>query len=264
MIIKIDFRETSLIEQVNRLVESYSGITIVTENLLIGDAAICRDDGSEVLIIERKSLSDLASSIRDGRYSEQSHRLHNCIVPNHYIYYLIEGNIRTYKPSRHGSRPITWKELSSAMTSLSFTKGFSVHRSIDVTESAMWILQSADKVSRTKDCGYYYQDETKQKTAEEYVDCTKRAKKGNVNEDNIGAIMLAQIPGVSSATSTAVMHEFDSIESLITALRKDPASLANIQLKSKTGKSRRINKTCQTNIYNYLLSNTTSEISVEC
>jgi hypothetical protein len=60
------------------------------------------------------------------------------------------------------------------------------------------------------------------------------------------------------------MHEFDSIESLITALRKDPDSLANIQLKSKTGKSRRINKTCLTNIYNFLLSNTTSEISVEC
>jgi ribosomal protein S8E len=62
-------------------------------------------------------------------------------------------------------------------------------------------FKALTRLVEQKTVGITIKDETKQKTAEEYVDCTKRAKKGNVNEDNIGAIMLAQIPGVSSATS---------------------------------------------------------------
>jgi len=40
-------------------------------------------------IIERKTLGDLASSIRDGRYIEQKHRLKNTKIKN--VFYLFEG-----------------------------------------------------------------------------------------------------------------------------------------------------------------------------
>ena len=35
----------------------------------------------EKLVIERKSINDLLSSIKDGRYAEQSYRLNG--LPNH-------------------------------------------------------------------------------------------------------------------------------------------------------------------------------------
>ena len=41
------------------------------------------------LIFERKSLADLISSIKDGRYIEQSFRLSECSLDNHNIYYII-------------------------------------------------------------------------------------------------------------------------------------------------------------------------------
>ena len=41
-------------------------------------------------IIERKTLGDLAGSIKDGRYIEQKHRLKNTKINN--VYYLFEGN----------------------------------------------------------------------------------------------------------------------------------------------------------------------------
>ena len=50
----------------------------------------------KLLIIERKSLNDLASSIKDGRYAEQSFRLSNIEHHNHNIVYLIEGDRGTY------------------------------------------------------------------------------------------------------------------------------------------------------------------------
>lgn len=263
MIIKVDFRETAIIEGLENLASSYPDITLVTENLLIGDMAICNIEGKEVMIVERKTIADLAASIRDGRYKEQSHRLHNADIHNHYIYYLVEGNIRTFKPSRFGKRPITWKEVMSAMTSLSFHKGFSVHRTLDPIETCMWLMQTADKLRRSKEEPFYTERESVQKSSTDYIDVSKRAKKANIDESNIGAIMLAQIPGVSTTSAIAVMEKCGGIDKLIEYLKQDSNYLADISIPTKTGSSRRINKTCQSNIYNFLLSESTSTITIE-
>ena len=71
MKIVVDFRESDLLLAINNIRSngSYSELTIETDNLPIGDMIIKRDDGTEVVLIERKTLSDLAASIRAG-YSE--------------------------------------------------------------------------------------------------------------------------------------------------------------------------------------------------
>ena len=48
------------------------------------------------LLLGRESLNDLASSIKDGRYAEQSFRLSNIEHHNHNIIYLIEGDRSIY------------------------------------------------------------------------------------------------------------------------------------------------------------------------
>ena len=98
MIIKVDNRERKLIKLLNAKLDELevSKISIVVEELPLGDIIICDDNKVEKLIIERKSLNDLAASIRDGRYSEQSFRLENHEIHNHNIVYLIEGDIHRY------------------------------------------------------------------------------------------------------------------------------------------------------------------------
>ena len=73
MHIKIDFRETDLFNKINAFLSTNKkeNITVTSDNLPLGDIIICDDKGTEKLIIERKTLSDLAASIRDGRYKEQ-------------------------------------------------------------------------------------------------------------------------------------------------------------------------------------------------
>ena len=44
------------------------------ENLDIGDFVIKNKNAEKVMLFERKSLSDLIASIKDGRYNEQSFR----------------------------------------------------------------------------------------------------------------------------------------------------------------------------------------------
>ena len=134
MKLKVDVREKRLIKLLNALVKQFAfkNITIEIENLPLGDVIICDNEGNEKLIVERKSLNDLASSIKDGRYIEQSHRLTNNPVHNHNIIYLIEGNLSTWV-NRYKVQSNT---LYSAIFSLNYYKGFSVIKTIDITETA--------------------------------------------------------------------------------------------------------------------------------
>ena len=100
----------------------------MSENLHLGDIIICDDKGNEKIIVERKSLADLAASIRDGRYKEQGFRLNQSSLHNHHIYYLIEGDLRYYRPFK--GLPDK-KALLSAMVSINYFKGFSLQRTIN-------------------------------------------------------------------------------------------------------------------------------------
>ena len=70
MKIIFDERETSLYEKFKLFESSCSTEKRVMD---LGDILLQDDDGKDVLLIERKSLSDLIASIKDGRYEEQSH-----------------------------------------------------------------------------------------------------------------------------------------------------------------------------------------------
>ena len=128
MIIKIDNREHELIRLCKHFIETgpmYKGLEIVIDTLPLGDVILC-ENNTEKLIIERKSLGDLASSIKDGRYEEQSYRLNGLPHHNHNIMYLIEGDLSKMSSFNSFKDRIDKTTLYSAMFSLYYYKGFSV------------------------------------------------------------------------------------------------------------------------------------------
>ena len=252
--IKIDYREKELIKNIENLTkERKYNCELEILNLDLGDIIICDKNKEEKVIIERKTLQDLASSIRDRRYNEQSYRLNNCNMHNHHIIYLLEGDIHKYKSSKYG-REISKNTLFSTMTSLLFKKGFSLYKSLDCMESAEFILQMTDKLSREKESLFYDIKEEKEEKSDDYVKVSNRVKKNNITPNNIGEIMLCQIPGVSDISAKAILNEFKTIENLIKNLNENPNALYNIKIISKEGKTRKLTITCRQNIYNYLLN----------
>jgi ERCC4-type nuclease len=149
MFIKIDIREPDLLQQINHLTSTipiFKNLTIKSETLPIGDIII-GDDTTERLIIERKSVSDLLASIKDGRYEEQSYRLNGLSHHNHNIIYLVEGDVNKVNRFKGDNR--TEKlTLYSAMFSLNYFKGFSVFRSFSLEESAILICNMAYKLEK--------------------------------------------------------------------------------------------------------------------
>jgi crossover junction endonuclease MUS81 len=161
LLIKLDFREKDLIallqlklmNENDNDINKNNPIKLKVDNLKIGDVAFVEIDkneneiGDELLLFERKSLNDLASSIKDGRYAEQSFRLDGYqAVPNHNIVYLMEGDISKYRESQYTR--INKKTLLSSMFSILYYKGFSVVRTMNVLETSELIWSWADKLDR--------------------------------------------------------------------------------------------------------------------
>ena len=158
LLIKVDFREKELIallqlKMMNDDVNSNSNIKLKVDNLKIGDTVFVEIDvneneiGEELVVFERKSLNDLASSIKDGRYAEQSFRLDGYqAVPNHNIVYLIEGDLSKYRENKYTR--INKKTLLSSMFSILYYKGFSVVRTMNVLETCDLVSSWADKLER--------------------------------------------------------------------------------------------------------------------
>jgi ERCC4-type nuclease len=287
MIVKVDTREAALLQQIYyqvSVIPVFKSIKVISETLPIGDIII-NDDNEDKIIIERKSVNDLLSSIKDGRYEEQSYRLNGLNHHNHNIVYLIEGDVNKvnrFKPDNQLEK----LTLYSAMFSLNYYKGFSVFRSFSLDETANIICNMAYKIGKDLSKKPYYQNklqievpinetiknendnvenetggqsettdepEQAQATDKDYVGVVKKIKKDNITPDNIGEIMLCQIPGISSVTALAVMEKYKNISNLIKEIEANNEAMKDLSYTNAKGQVRKINKTCVANIVKFLL-----------
>lgn len=288
MLIKIDNREQALKSLCTHLinnVDKFKTITLSVEPLSIGDIII-NDGKSDILIIERKTISDLLSSIKDGRYEEQSYRLNGSEYHNHNIIYLIEGDPTKYHPQL-ANKPAEKSMLYSAMFSLNYYKGFSVFRSVSIDETAFILCNMAYKINKDIAKQPYYNNTTTslsqmqshteitvnniennsnnnaienintittdQFTDKDYINVVKKIKKENITTENIDELMLCQIPGISSVTAIAIIQKYKTIANLIKTIEANESDMTDLSYTNDKGQTRKINKTCVSNIIKYLL-----------
>lgn len=271
MIIKVDIRESALLLQMQMqisLINVYKSIKLISEILPIGDIIIS-DENTDKIIIERKSINDLLSSIKDGRYEEQSYRLNGLPHHNHNIIYLIEGDINRFNTFKER---IDKQTLYSAMFSINYFKGFSVMRSNNIEETAMIACNMTYKLVgglKVGKLGFYSnnslikqneftsgdqnnKEDDKEPTEKDYCSVIKKVKKDNITTENIGEIMLCQIPGLSSASALAILAQFKTLPNLIKSIQEDENCLNNICTTDSKGKSRKISKTAIATIIKFL------------
>lgn len=228
----IDCRETKLIECLNPYIEKNENITIETKQLDLGDIQLFKEE-ELIYIFERKTLNDLLSSIKDGRYTEQSYRLLNN-YHHSMVVYLIEGIMNTVKTQQEK------KIITSAMTTISLQKNCHLWRTSNTYETAENLILICEKL--IKDRSRNFEKETT------YTNFVKKEKKKNITKENIGEIFLCQIPNISSNGAKSIMrHVNGKFYSLYDIIRNNPEELFNI----KCGE-RKISKRAITNLIEYL------------
>jgi 5'-3' exonuclease len=91
-----------------------------------------------------------------------------------------------------------------------------------------------------------------EQTEKDYVNVVKRVKKENITTENIGEIMLCQIPGISSVTALAILEKYKSLSNLIKEIENNNDCLKDISYTNSKGQIRKINKSSLANIIKYL------------
>jgi ERCC4-type nuclease len=288
----IDNREHALIDSCNKYLATINNKSTIIEiqTLDLGDAIIKRT-GVDILVIERKTISDLLASIKDGRYEEQSHRLANASgVPTHHVIYIIEGFLSSVNAFEK-------KVVLSTLTSLNVFKGFSIMRTANVHETAELLINMCDKIGRDYQKGRipraFLKDSVIDSVStnmdvptgvpttvlaavpttvptgvpttvlaavpttvpiDSYSSVVKKVKKENLTSANMAEIILCQIPGISSKTASVIIakNKADGGGSLLQLLKCLEENPKYLDdILLETG--RKINKNCSAKISEFLV-----------
>ena len=154
--LEVDYREKKIIDLLNLANNSrLDKIKISTPNLKVGDIILkyhhiskTKEDIYYKMIIERKSVSDLMSSIKDGRYKEQKMRIKSCQTEDLknnikcQFFYLIEGNVNTVKFRKKQNS----KGIYGSWISMLFRDDIKMIRTWDLEETSIFIMRLVDRV----------------------------------------------------------------------------------------------------------------------
>jgi ERCC4-type nuclease len=135
----IDDREHKIKPYLKRIENSYPFIDFIYKRITVGD--YCISYGGQILfLIERKTWSDLSSSIRDGRKNNVKKLLElKKEHPQIIIFYLIEGKSR-YTPSTKICR-VPFKNLQSHLDHLVMRDGIQVIFSKNNEDTAFRLVE---------------------------------------------------------------------------------------------------------------------------
>tara|TARA_B110000285_G_scaffold75883_1_gene87373 strand:- start:1113 stop:1907 length:795 start_codon:yes stop_codon:yes gene_type:complete len=248
--LEIDCREKDIIQYFS---ESKS------KQLSVGDIHVYINNSEKLLyVIERKTLADLAASIKDGRYKEQKSRLIG-LSPTVTIIYIIEGTLNTTFPKLKVSG-IPTSTLQTCILQLSLQYKFTVIQTENVEHTCQIIQKMVQKAESFDSHSSYHNLSEKdkctfiQKEQEEALILQNCGKKKSKKLSFIS--MLCQIPGVSLKIGTAISNIYPTMNSLCVELleHSEPDKMLEEVLltDSEAKRKRRLGPVLSKRIYTYL------------
>ena len=188
--------------------------------LPVGDAVCTYSDGREPWVAERKSSCDLASSIKTGRWTDQTARLHQSNYAR--IFFLIEGDLRAPQ--------FPYASLLGAVVNASLRPRSIVLRSIDTDETAAILISLCTKAGSPP-------PGVPLGLAPPIVPLGKRKRDAEVA--TVWKRQLMCVPSVSEKVASALLKHFGSLPALVAALN-DLGEFPRVRLddRSRLGKKR--------------------------
>lgn len=236
LIVHIDFREKELIE----ILKSKEPLpfTVASQNLEIGDIMITNgseEDSQTLLVLERKTLSDLSASNRDGRYREQRARLLSVKGQGIPIAYIIEiGSGWTNELNRIWPGKTIESTLYSIVIRLQLRYGISVLQTKDVHSTISLITQLCKMLQDEPEVFLQGKGIAADATtaAAVYTEALSVQKSANRNIKRPAAGMLCAVPGVGAKMSESILDVCDG--TLEGIMGKSEVELAGLKVGKRT------------------------------
>jgi ERCC4-type nuclease len=213
----IDNRETLLFNNmIERDLDKYE-IKITKKQLEFVDIHIIFNDN--FYVYERKTMNDLISSIKDGRYKEQKLRLLSDKSFNN-INYIIEGSDIISSNNNHNQELLTsvyYNSIYRDNINIIFTK--------NVNDTTTFILLLATKIIKKPENFI----KEKEQLSTDYIDnCKIKTKKcDNIDKDTCYLLQLSQIPGISKQIAKNIKDVYPTMILLLKTLEtsSEPSKL---------------------------------------
>lgn len=205
----IDNRERDIIENLK--------VPYEVRQLPIGDI-IFEKNASPVLVIERKTVTDMARSIKDGRYREQKVRLIEIYGKRDVkCMYIVEG---FYQFQRIKVDGIPISTILSALVNTQCRDNIFVYHTIDINATLDYLEKLFSKLNSYKDSDF---DRSSIAMQSRYTDSSvKSIKSQNIKPSNVMIYQLSQIPRVSAKMATLINQVYPTMKSLCDAYTGDP------------------------------------------
>lgn len=220
----VDIRERQLYEHLIDMM-SLDHVTIDHEVLDIGDVQIVIQHEAKpiVLIFERKTESDLASSIKDGRYREQKLRMLHT-TETHHCTYIIEN------PKHWESYAYSSPSYVGAIVNTMYRDKMHVVIVPSVRATAQWICKVVEKCIE-----HPHKFVSASSGDQAYLSMcrVKTKKQDNIDVPTCFQLMLCQIPGISQKLATSISAIYPSWRVLLNALHACHSVDERVKLLSK-------------------------------
>lgn len=224
ILIQVDSREKDLYE----IIKTQTEFPVSSMSLEIGDIMIVNSE-KPLLVLERKSLADLAASNRDGRYREQRARLLSMRGQGIAIAYLLEaGNGWSTDLNRVWQGNVAETLLFTLIARLQLHYGIPVITSKDVPGSKTLILHLCRMLKEKPDLftpnSGILADATL--AAGAYTEALSAQKSANRGLKRVAAGMLCAIPGIGGKLSEGILDACDgTMEGVLKKTQEELASL---------------------------------------
>lgn len=162
-----------------------------------GDYAVCVDDAI-IAIFERKSLEDLAASIKDGRYDNKRSLSELRDRTSCRVYYIVEGKQPKTPDTRVGGIP--WGCLESSLDHMTIRDGFNMLYTRDPLDTARRLVRFTRSI----------QTLINKAEIEPVVGSTigLLTEKRDIRDDDVVRSMWCKFRGVAATTADTFMQKW--------------------------------------------------------
>ena len=183
-------------------------------NLDLGDY-VFKVKGTVVCIIERKTVEDLANSIRDGRYREQKARLFSQ-YDSRQIMYLVEGDVTVPNGSIQYNK-VSRSTIYSSLLNLLLRDGLHLFMTQTTQDTILFLEEFAQKLHK-QGTRFLASSEGARSTETCLFQSMKTSSKKKMTPDLVYRVQLSAIPGVSLKTASTIMESYPTLQSLMEGL----------------------------------------------
>jgi ERCC4-type nuclease len=180
------------------------GVELQIQRLRVGDYEI-----EHSCVFERKTLTDFAASLIDGRLFVQAHRLASLPIAAAFI---LEGRASQLREVR-----VQRDALQGAMITLSLIFHLPVLRSLDASETARLMVYSGQQLQRQ----------------ESFM--SLRYKRRPKNRRRVQLHILQGLPGVGPQRARQLLERFGSVQAVMDASPEALAQAGNVGPKTALG-----------------------------